>query len=89
MFEPESWYRRKAAAEALRELGFPVSPNTLSTMATRGGGPPYRLFGKFPIYRGDDLRAWALARSSAPASSTSEHRARLASPSAAVASAGA
>ncbi|NDG49203.1 MAG: hypothetical protein EBY30_09210 [Rhodospirillales bacterium] len=32
--------KREAAAAALTAAGYPVSPRTLATKATRGGGPP-------------------------------------------------
>jgi hypothetical protein len=47
---PDSLLRRNAVADALTEAGFPVAKATLATMATRGGGPPYRRFGRVPLY---------------------------------------
>ena len=47
---PDTKLRRKPAAEALTEAGFPTSPNTLATMVTRGGGPPFYVFGKIAMY---------------------------------------
>ena len=41
-------------------------------MATRGGGPPYQIFGRWPLYRWGDALAWAEARLSQPRRSTSE-----------------
>ena len=46
---PDTRLRRKEAADALRAAGFPVSDKTLATKATRGGGPPYALFGRVPL----------------------------------------
>ena len=66
---------RDKTAEALSERGFPTSPKTLATKATRGGGPPYALFGKRALYRWGDVVAWAQSRLSPPADTTSEHRA--------------
>lgn len=37
---PNALLRRKATAEALSAMGFPMSEKTLATKATRGGGPP-------------------------------------------------
>jgi hypothetical protein len=62
---------RKDAAEFLTGQGFEVSPETLATMATRGGGPRFRRFGRKPLYEEDDLLAWAEGRLSPPLSSTS------------------
>ncbi len=63
---------RKATAEALTNAGFPVFPATLATMATRGGGPQYQLFGRKPLYRWGDALEWARGRLSKPIRSTSE-----------------
>lgn len=63
---------RKATAESLTSVGFPVSPATLATMATRGGGPRYQLFGRKPLYRWGDALEWAKGRLSKPIRSTSE-----------------
>jgi len=65
---------RTPTAQALTLKGYPVAPTTLATMATRGGGPPFRLFGRKPLYRWGDVLAWAEARLSPPRSSTSESR---------------
>lgn len=64
--------RRRAAAEALTAVAFPTSEKTLATKATRGGGPPYRLFGRIPLYRWGDLLDWAESRLSPPRRTTSE-----------------
>jgi hypothetical protein len=50
---------RGPAAAALTRAGYPVTAATLATKATRGGGPPYRVFGRRPVYRLSDLMAWA------------------------------
>ncbi len=69
---PDARLRRDAVAAALTAVGLPVKSKTLATMATRGGGPPYQLFGRWPLYRWGDALAWAEARLSAPRRSTSE-----------------
>lgn len=63
---------RDALATALTARGFPIRAKTLSTKATRGGGPPYRLFGARPLYRWGDALDWAQGRLSPPIRSTSE-----------------
>lgn len=63
---------RQQVANALTEAGFPVTHATLATKATRGGGPPFRLFGKKPLYTWGEALAWAEGRLSGPVSSTSE-----------------
>jgi hypothetical protein len=60
----------------LTNAGFPVSPATLATLASRGGGPLYQLFGRKPLYRWGNSRKWAQSRLSEPASSSSAHGAR-------------
>jgi hypothetical protein len=64
---------RDQVAAALTTAGFPVKAKTLSTKATRGGGPPYRLFGRKPLYRWGDALAWAQGRCTEVGCSTSEH----------------
>jgi len=64
--------RRRAVAEALTEAGYPTAPGTLATKATRGGGPPFRLYGRIPLYRWGDALSWARSRLSRPVSSTAE-----------------
>jgi hypothetical protein len=71
---PDALLSRAQTAAALTEAGFPVSPATLSTKATRGGSPPYRLFGRKPLYRWGDAIAWAQSRCTEPRRSTSEHQ---------------
>jgi hypothetical protein len=68
----EALLTRTNAAAALTEAGFPVSQATLSTKATRGGGPPYQKFGPRPLYRWGDALAWAQSRLSTPRHTTSD-----------------
>jgi hypothetical protein len=63
---------RDQAATALTECGFKTSSATLATKATRGGGPPYRLFGRRPLYRWGDALEWARGRLSEPVTCTAE-----------------
>jgi hypothetical protein len=70
--DPEIMLRRRDTAAALNEAGFPITEATLATKATRGGGPPYRLFGRVPLYRWGDALQWAESRLSPPMRSTSE-----------------
>ncbi len=69
---PDALLQREQTSEALKESGFPVEISTLATMATRGGGPPFRKFGTRVLYRWGDVLAWAQSRLSAPRRSTSE-----------------
>jgi len=68
--DPDALLTRKKVAEALTEAGFPVSPTTLQTKVTRGGGPIFRLFGRVPLYRWGDALDWAQSRLSAPMTSS-------------------
>jgi hypothetical protein len=64
--------RRSAAAAFLTEHGYPLRPSTLAKLASVGGGPTFRSFGRVPIYTEEDLLAWAEARTSKPRTSTSD-----------------
>lgn len=70
---PDARLTRDEAAKFLTDLGFQTKPATLSTIATRGGGPVFQHFGKRPLYRREDLLAWAHSKLSAPKRNTSEH----------------
>jgi hypothetical protein len=70
--DPDALLTRAPAAEALREAGYPVARATLATLASRGGGPPFRRFGRVPLYRWGDLLDWARSRLTLPMRSTSE-----------------
>lgn len=61
---PDTLMRRKAVAEALTIRGFPISRGSLAMYACKGGGPPFRLFGRIPLYRFSDALKWAEARTS-------------------------
>jgi len=62
--------RRAATAEALQALGFPVAAKSLATRATRGGGPPFKRFGRIPLYRWGDCIDWANAALTLPHSTS-------------------
>ena len=68
----ETLLRRSETAAALTAAGFPTAAPTLATKATRGGGPPYQLFGRVPLYRWGNSLAWARGKLSPPRCSTSE-----------------
>ena len=70
--DPNALLSRDRTAKALTEVGFQTKAKTLATKATRGGGPPYRLFGARALYRWGDALAWAEGRLSALRGSTSE-----------------
>ena len=70
--DPNLLLTRDATAVALTKSGYPTSPKTLATMATRGGGPRFHRFGPRVLYRWRDALDWAEKRLSAPMCSTSE-----------------
>jgi hypothetical protein len=71
---PDALLRRRETAAALTEAGFPIAPDTLATKATRGGGPPYQLFGAVALYlyQWGEALDWARSRLSPPRRNTSE-----------------
>jgi hypothetical protein len=73
---PDALLTREQVATALTAAGFPTKPRTLSTKATRGGGPPYRLYSSRALYRWADAIEWARSRLTPVVRSTSELRAR-------------
>jgi hypothetical protein len=70
--DPNALLTRDKTADALNGAGFPITYKTLATMACRGGGPPYQLWGTKPLYRWSEALEWAKGRMSAPRHSTSE-----------------
>lgn len=70
--KPNDLLRRHILARALTDAGFPTAAATLASKATRGGGPPFRSYGRIPLYRWGDALEWAESRLSAPRQSTSE-----------------
>jgi hypothetical protein len=72
---PDTRLTRRQLAEKLSACGFPISPETLATWASRppkGGGPKFERFGLRPLYKWGDALAWAKSRLSRPVSSTAE-----------------
>ena len=72
---PDELLRRRETAKALTEAGFPTAKSTLATLATKGGGPPYQLFGRRPLYRWGNALEWAAKKLSKPVKNSSEARA--------------
>jgi hypothetical protein len=69
---PDALLTRPQTGAGLRAEGYPVADKTLATLASRGGGPPYRRFGARVLYRWGDAPDWAQSRLSRPVSSTAE-----------------
>jgi hypothetical protein len=72
LINPDALLTRPQTGAGLRAEGYPVADKTLATLASRGGGPPYRRFGARALYRWGDALDWARSRLSAPLRSTSE-----------------
>jgi hypothetical protein len=70
--DPETRLRRDELAHALTAAGYPISPTTLATKATRGGGPPFQKFGRWPLYGWGDGLQWAKSQLSRKVTTTSE-----------------
>jgi hypothetical protein len=66
---------RRQLAEALTARGYPTSVTLLDDKACRGGGPPFRKYGRSAIYRWGDALAWAQSRMSKEVNTTRELRA--------------
>jgi hypothetical protein len=71
---------RPQTAKALTDCGVPTAEKTLSTKASRGGGPPYRLYGKIAIYTWGDVVAWVREIMGESASNATERHARDGTP---------
>jgi hypothetical protein len=69
---PDTQLRRRPGADALTEAGYPTAPATLARKASVGGGPPFRKYGRYPLYRWADLLEWAESRMGPLVTTTSE-----------------
>lgn len=56
----------------MQKHGIPVALRTLNKLASIGGGPVMQYSGRIPLYRPEDLDAWAEQRLSKPVRSTAE-----------------
>ncbi len=56
---PDTLLSRARTADALTASGYPVAQTTLANKAARGEGPPFRHFGRKPLYKWGDALAWA------------------------------
>lgn len=67
---------RKEAAGWLNAFGLSTTPDSLATMANRGGGPAFFKIGNRCFYRVEDLKDWVRQRCSRLLDSTSDRRGR-------------
>lgn len=64
------YLNRREAAAYVRGKGLPCAPSTLAKLATLGGGPKFRKFGRNVVHTVTDLDAWIVERLSPIKSST-------------------
>jgi len=64
--------RRAEAASYLQDRCGAFTVQTLATYACRGGGPKFRVLGRYPVYLPADLDDWLERRLSAPVSRNAE-----------------
>lgn len=72
---PVRMRRHDASAYLLDEHGVRLSTATLAKLAVVGGGPPFRLDGRFPLYDRADLDDFATKRLGPRRTSTSDKQA--------------
>jgi hypothetical protein len=77
---PDTRFTRLQLAKVLTAFGFPTSPGALSTLASRGGGPPYDRYGRYSTYRWGPSISWARERCKPAGASTSERDVARAKP---------
>jgi hypothetical protein len=70
--DDDTLLRREPFATELTQAGYPTAAATLASLATRGGGPPFRKYGKYPLYPWGPGLAWAKSRLGPMVRSTSE-----------------
>jgi hypothetical protein len=68
----ERLLNRQEASDFLNELGYKTAVASLNKLASIGGGPKFRKFGRKPLYAPADLIAWAEARTSPTVRSVTE-----------------
>lgn len=64
--------RKEAARYITARFGIPISPLTLDTLASTGGGPKFRKWGRRALYEVTDIEGWVTQRMSRKYSSTSD-----------------
>lgn len=67
----EKFYTREEAAKYINSQGLPITKLFLAKLATVGGGPEFRRFGRYTVYERVALDKWIETRLSAPMTSTS------------------
>jgi hypothetical protein len=73
--EPQIYFCRKQASAYLRDkFNVKREPGTLAKLAVTGGGPPFRLLNRVPLYTPDELDRWVASRLGPRMQSTSDRR---------------
>lgn len=70
MIDKPRMRRSEVPAYLMKKYGIPIALKTLNKLASTGGGPVMQYVGRVPLYRPEDLDAWAEQRLSAPVDST-------------------
>lgn len=79
--EHQLFLRRKEASAYLREnFGLERAPSTLAKLAVIGGGPPFRLLNRVPLYTPADLDRWVASKLGPRQQSTSDRTRQAESP---------
>lgn len=73
---PNRMRRREASQYLQEEHGVRLAHSTLAKLAVLGGGPAFRLDGRFPLYDRETLDAYASVRLGPLLRSTSDREAR-------------
>jgi hypothetical protein len=59
---PNTLLRTDELAVGLTAIGYKASPATVMTWRSRGGGPPFEIHGRTPLYRLADVLEWLRER---------------------------
>jgi hypothetical protein len=71
--EPQIYFRRTQASAYLRDkFNVERAPSTLAKLAVTGGGPPFRLLNRVPLYTPADLDQWVASKLGPRMHSTSD-----------------
>lgn len=66
--------RKETARHITTNYGISMSPPTLDTLASQGGGPKYVKFGRRAYYEAADIDLWVKGRMSRKFTSTSDEQ---------------
>ena len=69
--------RKETARHIKTHFGITMSPLTLDTLASQGGGPKYVKWGRRAYYEAADIETWVRSRISPKFASTTDEQTRL------------